>query len=168
MGLFDIILLIILLLFVWKGFRAGLVGAIGEFLGIVVGIWAGSHYMGMAAQWIMNILNFDNQSLANILAFICIFIAINIIVHIIVAVINRIFHIIPFIDLVNKLLGAIVGLLGGILAVVAIVYLLSIFLISDAINDRLISSFIVQWAADLAVIVKPFIPAAINELKSIL
>ena len=167
MGLFDIIFLIILLFFIWKGFRAGLIGAIGGFIGIIVGIWAGSHYMGLVAEWLMNILNIDNSSLANILAFVIIFMAINIITSIIVSIINRIFHIIPFMDLINKLLGAIVGLLGGALVVVALVYLLSIFPISDTVGGKLTESTVANEASSFAILVKPFIPAGVNELKSL-
>jgi len=167
MGLFDIIFLIILLFFIWKGFRAGLVGAIGGFVGIIVGIWAGSHYMQLVSEWLMNVLNIENASLSNILAFVLIFIAINIITSIIVAIINRIFHIIPFMDLINKLLGAIVGVLGGALVIIALVHLLSIFPISEAIGDKLLESTVANQAADFAIIVKPFIPTAINELKTI-
>ena len=113
MNVFDIILLVIVLIFVWKGFRAGLVGAIGGFIGILVAIWAGSHYMQQAGEWIMKIADFDNEALAAIIGFAAIFIVVNIVFSIIIGIINRIFHIIPFIDLVNKLLGAIVGVVGG-------------------------------------------------------
>jgi membrane protein required for colicin V production len=168
MSVFDIALLVILLVFVWKGFRAGLVGAIGGFVGIIIAIWAGSHYMQQVAQWIMNAINIDNEPLANILAFVAIFIAINVVVSIIVSIINKIFHIIPFIDLTNKLLGAVVGLVGGALAVSAIVYLMSLFPISDSISDMMIKSELADWAVKVAVVVKPFIPAAIKGLRSIL
>ena len=113
-------------------------------------------------------INFDNPALANILGFIAIFLAINIAVGIIVSIINRILHIIPFIDLINKLLGGIVGLLGGALAISAFVYLLSLFSFSETISDLLIKSQIAHWAADISIIIKPFIPEAIKQLQSIL
>src|SRR3989339_257203 len=104
---YDIVLIAILFFFAWKGFRAGLVGAIGGFFGIIFGIWAGTHYMQVVGDWLMRVANFDNQSLANILGMMAIFIAVNVAVGIIVSVINRVFHIIPFIDMLNKLMGAI-------------------------------------------------------------
>jgi uncharacterized membrane protein required for colicin V production len=168
MSIFDIILLVIILAFMWKGFRAGLVGAIGGFIGIIVAIWAGSHYMQMVATWLMKAINIDNEGFANILSFIVIFIAVNIIFSIIIAAINRIFHIVPFIDLANKILGSFVGFFAGALTVAIIVYLLSIFPISNTFSDALIKSQIAHWAANVAVVVKPFIPEAIKSLKSIL
>ena len=121
MNLFDIALIIILLFFIWQGFRTGLVGAIGGFLGILVGIWAGSHYMQVVATWIIETIDISNEALANIIAFVVIFLAVNIIASLIVMIINRIFHFIPFINILNKLAGAFVGLVGGILAVATFV-----------------------------------------------
>ncbi|RJQ33709.1 CvpA family protein [Candidatus Parcubacteria bacterium] len=168
MNIFDIILLVIVLIFVWKGFRAGLVGAIGGFVGIIIGIWAGSHYMQLVGEWIMKIADFDNVELANIIAYGAIFVGVNIAVGLIVGIINKIFHIIPFIDLVNKMLGAIVGLIGGALAAAAVVYLMSIFPISETIGENITNSKIAPRAMNIAAVVKPLIPGAIKEVKSIL
>lgn len=168
MNWFDIILIVILFIFTWKGFRTGLVGAIGGFFGVIVGIWAGSHYMQQVGSWVMEVANFhDNEYLASIIGFIAIFVAINIAVSIIVSIINRIFHIIPFINLINKLLGAIVGIVTGALTVAAIVYLMSLLPISEAITGKLLDSKLADMALNIAFVVKPFVPEAIKELKSI-
>ena len=168
MNFFDIILLIILFFFVWRGFRAGIVGAIGGLVGIIAGIWAGSTYMHLVAEWLMDVVNLGNEGLANIIAFIVIFIGVNVVIGIVVSIINKIFHIIPFINLANKLLGAIIGLIGGSLAIAALIYLLSILPISNTINDMIIASQVADWAMMIVVIIKPFVPTALNELKSIL
>lgn len=168
MNVLDIILVVILLIFVWKGFRAGLVGSIISFLGVLFSIWLGTHYMEMAGRWLISALNIDNVALVNILGFIGIFIAVNITVAILVLIINKVFHIIPFIDLVNKLMGAVVGLLAGILAVSAFVYLMSLLPISDSISKVLTGSQLAHWAVTVSAVIKPFIPEAINNLRSIL
>ncbi|MCD4760586.1 CvpA family protein [bacterium] len=168
MNWFDIFIVVVLFFFTWKGFRTGLVGAIGGFFGIIFGIWAGSHYMGQGAEWIMRVAEFNNEGLANILGFAAIFIAVNIAVGIIVSVVNRVFHIIPFIDLINKLLGAVVGLAGGCLAISALIYLMGLLTISDTVSDALISSQLAHWAMEMTFIIKPFIPAAIKSLQSII
>jgi membrane protein required for colicin V production len=168
MNWLDVVILVILVLCVFQGFRAGLVGAIGSLLGIILGIWAGSHYMSQAAAWIMSAFNIDNQGLANILGFIAIFLALNIVISIVVWVINKIFHIIPFINLANKLLGAAVGFLGGILVAAIFVYLLSLFPFSQGIKDALLNSQLASLAATIAVVVKPLVPEAIKSIKSIL
>lgn len=171
----DIALVVILLFFVWRGFRTGLIGAIGGFLGIIVGIWAGAHYMSQVGEHLMKYINFENfmegagkEYLAGILSFAIIFIGINIIVSIIVTIINKIFHIIPFIDLTNKLFGALVGLMGGILAASSIVYLLSLLPFSTAISNQLKASEIAKIAVDIAIVIKPLIPEAIKSLKAII
>ncbi|MFA6307779.1 MAG: CvpA family protein [Patescibacteria group bacterium] len=167
MNWFDIFLIVILFIFTWKGFRAGLVGAIGGFFGTIFGIWAGAHYMQQAGAWIMELINFSNEYLAIILGFLAIFLAINIVVSIIVSIINKVFHIIPFINLINKLLGAVVGIVTGALAVSAIVYIMSLLPISEAISGNILHSQIADTALKIAFIVKPFIPEAIKGLKSI-
>ena len=166
MSVFDIFLTIILLLFIWKGFRSGLIGALGGLLGIIIGIWAGSNYMLAVSSWIMENLSMTNEALANILSFIAIFIAVNLIIGLIISIINRIFHIIPFIDFINKLAGGIIGFIGGILAIAALVYLLSLFPISGAISDMLENSSLAGWSSTVANIIKPLLPEAIKELQT--
>jgi uncharacterized membrane protein required for colicin V production len=167
MNWFDIFLIVVLFIFTWKGFRAGLVGAIGGFFGVIFGIWAASHYMQQIGAWIMNVADFNNEYLATIIGFLAIFVAVNIAVSIIVSVINRVFHIIPFIDLINKLLGAIVGFVTGALAVSSIVYIMSLLPISATISGNILDSQLADIALKVAFVVKPFIPQAIKELKSI-
>lgn len=167
MNWFDIFLIVVLFIFTWKGFRAGLVGAIGGFFGVIFGIWAGSHYMQSVGAWIMNVIDLGNEYLASIIGFLVVFMAVNIAVSIIISIINRVFHIIPFIDLINKLLGAIVGIVTGALAVAAIVYLMSVLPISDTISSSIKNSQIADMALSVAFMIKPFIPQAIKELKSI-
>ncbi|MFA5126738.1 MAG: CvpA family protein [Patescibacteria group bacterium] len=168
MNLFDIILLIILLIFIWKGFQAGLIGAIGGFIGIIVGIVLGGRFMSLVSAWLAQFINIDNANLANIIAFVLIFILVNIIIGLLVKLINAVFHIIPFIDLVNKLLGAVVGLIGGMLVASAVVYLLSLFPISDTVNDAVAKSSLAPIAKNISVVVVPLMPEAIKNIKSIL
>lgn len=171
----DIALIVILLFFIWRGFRTGLIGAIGGFLGIIVGIWAGAHYMEWGGDYLMQFINFDNfmegvgkEYLANIMAFGIIFIAINVVVSIIVTIINKIFHIIPFIDLANKMFGALVGFIGGILTASALVYLLSLLPFSEAVSGQLQNSEMAKIAVEIAVVIKPLVPEAIKSLKAII
>lgn len=168
MNWLDIVLLIIILFFVFRGFKAGLVGAIGALLGVIVGIWAGSNFMDEVAAWLLSFFNFSNQSLANILAFVLIFIVVNIIFSLAVWIINSIFHVIPLINFANKIIGALIGLVGGILFISALVYLLSLFAFSQNIADVLQSSQLATVAVKIAVILKPLIPEAVKSLKSIL
>ncbi len=168
MNWLDIVLLIIILFFVFRGFKAGLVGAIGALLGVIVGIWAGSNFMDEVAGWLTSFFNFSNQSLANILAFVLIFIAVNIIFSLIVWLINTIFHVIPLINFANKIIGALIGLVGGVLFISALVYLLSLFAFSQNIADVLKDSRIADIAVKIAVILKPLLPEAVKSLKSIL
>ena len=167
MNWFDIFLIVVLFIFTWKGFRAGLVGAIGGFFGVIFAIWAGSHYMQSVGAWIMKVIDLDNAYLASIIGFLVVFMAVNIAFGLIISVINRVFHIIPFIDLINKLLGAIVGVVTGALAVSAIVYIMSVLPISETVSTSIKNSQIADTALSIAFMVKPFIPQAIKELKSI-
>ncbi|MBT7552918.1 CvpA family protein [bacterium] len=168
MNWLDIVIIVILIFSFWKGFRAGLAGAIGGFLGIIVGIWAGSHFMTQVGEWLMQLLNVENQSLANIISFILIFIAINVIFSILVWIVNKVFNVIPFIGLANKLAGSFIGVIGGILGIAALVYLLSLFAFSDAIGQAIADSQLASIALSIAVIVKPLIPVAIKSVQEII
>lgn len=168
MNWLDIVLLIIILFFVFRGFRAGLVGAVGALLGVIVGIWAGSNFMDEVAVWLTSFFNFNNPSLANILAFVLIFIAVNIVFSIGVWIINSIFHVIPLINFANKVIGALIGFVGGVLFISALVYLLSLFAFSQSIAEVLQNSQLASVAVKIAVILKPLIPEAVKTLKSVL
>ena len=167
MSLFDIFLIIILLLFIWKGFRSGLIGALGGLLGIILAIWSGTHYMSQVSTWLIDNLDLSNPSLANILAFIIIFIGVILVASLIISVINRIFNIIPLIDFINKLAGGMIGFIGGILALAVLVHLLSLFPISGTISDMLEKSFLASWILSVANVIKPLMPAAIKELPQL-
>jgi len=168
MNWLDIVLLVIILFFVFRGFKAGLVGAIGALLGVIVGVWAGTNFMNEVASWLTSFFNFNNQSLANILAFVLIFIVVNIIFSIAVWIINSIFHVIPLINFTNKLMGALIGFVGGVLFISILVYLLSLFAFSQNIADVVQGSQLAGVAMKISVILKPLIPEAIKSLKSIL
>jgi len=168
MNWLDIVIIVILFFFLFKGFRAGFVGAIGGFIGIILAIWLGGHFMSQVAGWLINAFNIENEAMANIAAFIIIFIAVNIATSIVVAIINKLFNIIPFINLANKLGGAVIGLIGGILGVAALVYLLSLFSFSDVITKAMDGSQFADWALAIAILVKPFIPEAIKSVKEII
>ena len=116
----------------------------------------------------MQLLNVENQSLANIISFILIFIAINVIFSILVWIVNKVFNVIPFIGLANKLAGSFIGVIGGILGIAALVYLLSLFAFSDAIGQAIADSQLASIALSIAVIVKPLIPVAIKSVQEII
>src|SRR3989339_660303 len=107
MSVVDIVILIILAGFVWKGIRLGLIEAIGGIIGLFVGVFLASIYYEQAAAMLED-LTFGSYALAVIFGFLLIFIIVNRLIAFIFWIIGRIFNIIaivPFLKTFNRLSG---------------------------------------------------------------
>jgi len=67
MSFIDIVILIVLAVFVWKGIRLGLIESIGGIIGLFVGVYLAGLYYDEAAAMLKGIL-FGSETLATIFA----------------------------------------------------------------------------------------------------
>ena len=170
MSVVDIIILIILAGFVWKGIRLGLIEAIGGIIGLFVGVFLASVYYEQAAAMLEG-LTFGNRALAAILGFLLVFILVNRIVAFIFWIIGRIFNIIaivPFLKTFNRLLGGIFGLLEGLIFIGIIVYLLTFFPLTGSISQSVDNSRFAGIFRTVGKISDPFIPDSIKNWSSLI
>ena len=167
MSFIDIIILIILALFVWKGIKMGLIEAIGGIVGLFIGVFLAGRYYAQVAEVIEGVV-FGSQILATILAFLLVFIVVNRGVALIFWIVDRIFHIvaiIPGLKSLNRLLGGIFALIEGLIFIGIIVYVLSFFPLTNKLSASVEKSKFAGIMETVGKISTPFIPDSLENWK---
>jgi membrane protein required for colicin V production len=164
MPLVDIIIIIILALFVWKGVRLGLIESLGGILGLFIGVFLASRYYEQFAAILKPIL-LNSEILGKVVGFLLIFIIVNRGVALIFWIVDKIFHIIaiiPFLKSINHLLGGIFGLLEGIIFMGIVVLFLTMVPFTGTWQSKLSQSRFSGIFNSVGKIIKPFIPESVS------
>jgi uncharacterized membrane protein required for colicin V production len=164
---FDLILILILFGFFWFGFWYGLIYSVGTIFGIMAGAFAaGNYYLTVAGNLSENPSNFSK-----VIVFIFIFVIVNKIIGLLFWLVDKIFHVltfIPFLKTINRLLGGFFGLIEGALTLGIIVYIYTKYPFSAWLNYQLVRSVIAPWLLRIIVILQPFWPEVLTQLKSLI
>ncbi|MFA6304990.1 MAG: CvpA family protein [Patescibacteria group bacterium] len=166
MSTIDIIIIIILALFIWKGVKLGLIEAVGGIIGLFMGAWLAGRYYAQAAEMIKGLL-FGSEILANVLGFILVFIVINRGIALLFWIADRVFHIIaiiPFLKSINYFLGGIFGLIEGVIFIGIIVFFLTLVPFTEKFQEKIASSRFSGIFATVGKIADPFIPDTLIDL----
>ena len=167
MSFIDLVILILLAGFVWKGVKLGLIETIGGIVGLFLGVFLAGRYYGEMAE-VLEGLVFGSQVLATILGFLLVFIIVNRGVALLFWLVDKIFHIIaiiPGLKSLNRLLGGIFGLLEGIIFIGIIVYVLSFFPLTDGLSKSVQKSKFAGVMETVGKISDPFIPDSLKEWR---
>jgi len=168
MSTIDIIILVLLALFVWKGVKLGLIEAIGGIIGLFVGAFLAGQYYDEAAEMLKGVL-FGSEILANVLGFLLVFIIVNRGVALIFWIIDKIFHIIaiiPFLKTFNHLLGGIFGLLEGLIFIGVIIYFLSFMPFTGNLQTSVAASRFADILETVGKIADPFLPDSLGNWQN--
>ncbi len=125
MNALDFILLIPLLFMAYRGFSKGLIISLATLAALILGIWAGIRFSGMASAWVGQVIHADERFLPAI-TFIVIFILILVIVHLFGKMLEKLVDLIAL-GWINKLLGGLFGIFKAALLLSVLLYLISIF-----------------------------------------
>lgn len=120
MNYLDIILLILLLLSAFNGFKNGFVEELAGLVALILGIWAAIKFSAVLGVYLTDTFQLEGKYV-NIIAFIGIFIFVIILINIIGALISNLLKAIRL-NFINRLAGFLFGALKGIL-------ILSVFLV---------------------------------------
>ncbi|MBI5254594.1 CvpA family protein [Candidatus Falkowbacteria bacterium] len=165
MLLFDYILLGALLLFVFYGFRAGLIQSVGALIGLIVGSVFASRY----CESIGNLLGDSN--FMKMLAFFLLFGLITKLIGFVFKIVGKIFKIItvlPLLAQADKLLGAIFGAAEGILFLAVMLFFLSKFPINAWLTNSMSASVITATLLKISAIFMPLFPVAVKQLETLI
>lgn len=119
MAILDIILGILLLLGLWKGFNNGLLIELASIVALIAGIYGAIHFSYIAGDYLTEQMNWEERYV-NLTSFIITFIIIVIAVHFAGKLLTKVANI-ALLGLLNKIAGAVFGglkvavILGAIL-----------------------------------------------------
>ncbi|MCB2221320.1 MAG: CvpA family protein [Bacteroidetes bacterium] len=131
MNYIDIIFIIPIIWFAYKGFKRGLIIELASLVALILGIYAALYFSGYAADFLVN--NFDmGPKYVPVVAFIITFIGVVIVVHFIGRIMEKLINMVAL-GFLNKLTGGIFGIMKAILFISIVLMIIHHF------NDQFIS-----------------------------
>lgn len=128
MNYIDVLIIILFIWALYRGFSKGLVIMVSAFIALIIGIWGAVKFSDLVGKWLTDTLNVSTPYL-NLVSFTITFIAIVIIINIAAFLLSRLLDAIAL-GLVNRLLGALFSLLTMGL------FISVIFVILNAFDER--------------------------------
>jgi membrane protein required for colicin V production len=145
MAILDIILGILLLLGLWKGFNNGLLIELASIVALIAGIYGAIHFSYVAGDYLTEQMNWEERYI-NLTAFVITFIVIVIAVHFVGKLLTKVANI-AMLGLLNKLAGAVFG------ALKVAVILGAILIFFNRVNSNL--KFVSEEAQNESVLFNP-------------
>ncbi len=166
MGILDIILIVILVMFVSFGFWFGLVHALGALVGVVAGAFFAGRSFEPLAQWLHGLVG-GSLNFERVIVFLIIFTIINRLVGFLFWIFERIFKIataLPFLKTIDRILGASFGFLEGAFVLgltLSVALHFKIPLLLQAVS----TSNLAQTLVRISRFLEPLLPAALRLLN---
>lgn len=164
----DFVFVMILIGFTLFGYWFGFIHTLGSLVGTLVGTFIASRWYEPAADWLVGITGW-NENTSQVIIFIIVFFVVNRLVGFgfwIVDKLTSLFTSLPFIKGINSLLGAVVGLIEGAITIGLILYVIDKIPLSPVFMERLAQSRLAPHLVDLATVLLPLIPEALQQLES--
>jgi membrane protein required for colicin V production len=133
MGTLDIVLLIPILWFAWRGFSKGLILSITSVIALFAGIYFSIHFSGWVANWLITDLNWDGKYV-HIISFIITFI----VVVVVIQLIGRLFDTVAdwaALGILNRTGGLLLGIVKSALFLGILLFIIN----SYDTNNKLIT-----------------------------
>jgi len=171
MSIFDTIIILTISGFAFYGFWHGFLRVVGNFLGLIIGVFISSRYYLEVFSYYEDFFG-SYEGLGKILTFIIVFSIVSTLVGFAFSFVQKLFDIlsiIPFLKTFNRLLGALLGVIVGSLFVGTILYVASKqFIIGSLIGDMILSSAIAPSLLVVAKILYPLFPEVLKQAKSLI
>ncbi len=153
MNFVDIILVIPLIWFTYKGFTKGLIIELTSLAALILGIYASMHFSGFASGFLIDHVKMEPKYIT-IVSFAITFIVVVILVFIVGNLAEKIINML-FLGFFNKVIGAIFGLLKISLIISTLIFILNIININILPKDKCEKSFLYKPVAQLAPMIIP-------------
>ena len=159
MGLnyFDVMLLVILVLFLLRGVMNGFLGEFSGLLGLVGGLWYANYAYKDVAPYLANM--FQNPAWRDLVAYGLVFVSVLLAVALLAYGVSKVFSIVVLSSL-DKGLGALLGLLRGMVVCSVSLVLLRHFL-PDV--DFFKNSLVTPWMGPFLHFAKSYLPASLAQ-----
>ncbi len=162
MNILDIIIIVVVIFFMIKGYQAGLIRQIINLFGYVLAIFAAYKLYDDLAPYLEEVIPFPNLGdsalsmytelfqlhnvFYNAIAFIIIFIGVKLALYFVLIILDQIAKL-PGLAIVNKLLGVLIGLVEALIIVILLVNFVSI-MPWDNLQTYLNESYIAMFILD--------------------
>ncbi|NQT49306.1 CvpA family protein [Candidatus Kuenenbacteria bacterium] len=159
----DYILLGLILVIAFLGYKKGFLESLGSIIGIIAAVIVAGRYFPNVAVW------FGGTNFSNIIAFIVIFSLTIKIVSLLFWVLGKVFKIVtvlPFISSFDRLLGLILGFVEGIFVMSIILYFILKYPLNDWLMWQMSISAVAKVLLTVGNIFVPLFPDALNAVKS--
>jgi len=167
MGIIDIILIFIILVFIVFGIRMGIVHMFGAVVGTIAGVIIGGLFYNFLAVYIEFIF-LGNINLARVICFAIIFLFVDRLIGFIFSLIAKSSNLItkmPFIKTINHLGGAILGFIEANLWLGIILFVITKYSIFPTFDQLLLVSKLVKPLISFASFLIPLLPQELLNLS---
>ncbi len=157
MNVIDIIIVLIICYFGYRGYKNGLVRELASLIALVAGIFLSIRFSDFVTSFIENKVNLDPKFMP-IIAFGVIFIAVVILVLVFSKVFDKILKIIKL-QWLNKMLGIVFGLSKILLILGGLFFLITEFIVKLGIVEKsfFLKSICISYCLDVFMFVFPYI-----------
>jgi membrane protein required for colicin V production len=115
-NLYDVVVIVLVALFAWRGLRAGLVGELAAWVALVVGLALAFRFDGRVGGWFAHLHAFDPEW-RRILGFVVILVVVEIVFRLLAGALSRLLAHIPLVGSLNRLGGLALGVLLALVLV---------------------------------------------------
>jgi membrane protein required for colicin V production len=157
-GVLDIILLIPLLWFTYKGFSKGLIIELATLIALLLGVYIAANFSSYTADYLRENMNFHSKYMS-IISFSLTFIGVVLLVMLFGKSLEKVINLM-MLSFINKLAGAVFGLLKAAFFLSVIIFILSTF----GIEKNLVNKDI-QEKSFLYAPIKSIAPAVFPMVK---
>jgi uncharacterized membrane protein required for colicin V production len=168
MNWLDILIILSIIGYVWGGFAAGLIHAIGSLVGMFVGIIVAARTYDQFGNVLEPTFG-GNGVFADIAAFILLFLIVSRLIGVAFYFVNKMYNliaIVPGMKLLNKIGGAVFGLIeGGLFAGITLQFMTRLP-ISTPLSAAIDDSALAQWSLSIAAWLVPLFPAALKDAEN--
>lgn len=167
MTLFDFLLILSLVGFVWFGFWFGIIHMVGGLVGTVAGAWLAGHFYDKLTGPLQMLLG-TNSTWVELLSFVFIFIVANRLVGFIFYILDRTFRfisVIPFLKTINHLGGALLGLIEGVLVIGLTLYFANRIDLPIMVEEAIVASRVALKFISIASVLVPLLPDIIKQVQ---
>lgn len=166
MGIFDVILLIIIVGFGLFGLWFGFVHTLGSLFGTLLGAFVAGRWYEAAGTWLVGITGW-NEHIARVLLFGIIFFVANRLVGLAFFMIEHWLGIVvrfPFLAGINRLLGLVLGVFEGLITVGIVLYVIGQIPFSDAVVQTIEASRVAPIAVQTSAFLLLFLPEGLKNV----
>ncbi len=125
MNFIDIILIIPIIWFIYRGYKKGFIIEIASLVALLLGIYAAIHFSGNVTSFLDSFIDLEKKYL-DIISFTLIFIAVIIIVMLIARLLEKIIKVV-MLGFLNRIIGAVFGLIKIIVILSFLLLIINVF-----------------------------------------